>query len=139
MMTISWEDYNHLMKLHAIPTAPPTHSSHHASTSGSGIALLASLPDSWIIDSRASAHMSGAQSLLAYPNYHNLPLFLLGLVVHVLLWDMVRPIQPPHSSYLKFFMFPIFLGTSYLSVPSPKHYFSPSHSFLTISPFKLCG
>ena len=76
--------------------------------------------------------------LLASPNYCNLPLFVLRMVVHVLLWDMVRPIRPPHSSYLKSFMFPILLSTSYLSTSSPKHYFASSHSFFTIAPFRIC-
>ena len=77
--------------------------------------------------------------LLAYPNYRNLPLFLLHMFVHVLLWDMVRPIRPLCSSYLKSFKFPIFLSTSSLLAPSSKHYFSSSHSFLTIAPFKIYG
>ena len=39
MMTISREDYDCLMKLQGTPTTPPAHSSHHASTSDSSIAL----------------------------------------------------------------------------------------------------
>ena len=76
--------------------------------------------------------------LLAYPNYHNLPLFQLQMVMHVLVWEMVRPILPPHSNSVKSFIFLIFLSTSYLSTSSPEHYFALYHSFLTISPFKIC-
>ena len=64
MMTISRDDYDHLMKLQETPTTLPAHSSHHASTSGSRMALLAYSCDSWIIDLGASVHMSGTQSLL---------------------------------------------------------------------------
>ena len=66
MMTISREDYDHLMKLPVTPTAPLAHSSHHTSTSCSDTSLLASSTDSWIIDSGAFAHMSSTQSLLTH-------------------------------------------------------------------------
>ena len=77
--------------------------------------------------------------LLTYPNYHSLILFLLRMVVPVMLYDMGRPNLPCHSCYLKSFMFKIFLSTTYLSTPSPKHYFALSHSFLTIAPFMIWG
>ena len=64
MMTISLEDYDRLMKLQETPTTPLVHLSHHAPTSSSSTALFASFSISWIIDSGASAHMSGTQSLL---------------------------------------------------------------------------
>ena len=51
----------------------------------------------------------------------------------LLLWGM-----PSQSNNLKLFMFTISLSTSYLLAPSPKPYFSPSHSFLTIAPFMIC-
>ena len=76
--------------------------------------------------------------LLTYPNDPNFLLLLLRMVIPVLLWDMTRPIRPPHSCYLKSFMFPISLSTSYLSTPSPNHYFAPSHFFLTFAPFRIC-
>ena len=127
------------MKLQETPAALPAHSSHHASTSGLGTTLLASSSNSWVID---SWHFPICQIhnpyLLANPNYHKLLLFLLQMVVSLLLGDMARPIRPPHSSYLKSFMFLISLSTSYQSAPSPKHYFAPSHSLLTIAPFKIC-
>ena len=63
-MIVSREDCDHLMKLQETPKALLADSSHHASTSGSSAALLASLSDSWIIDSGAFAPMSGGQSLI---------------------------------------------------------------------------
>ena len=62
-MTISQEDSDRLLKHQETPISLQAHESHHASTSGLSIALLASTYDSWIIDSHASAHMSSTQSL----------------------------------------------------------------------------
>ena len=121
-MTISWEDYDRLMKVLQLTRRIM----HQPLTLGS----------------LTQGHLPICQVhnpyLLAYPNYHNLHLFLLRMVMFVLLWNTVRPIRPPHSSYLKSFMFPISLSTSYLSTQSPKHYFAPSHSFLTSALFRIC-
>ena len=131
MMIISREDYDHLMKLQVTPTTPPPLAQ-----------VLPYLPVRPTLGSLTWGHLPICKVhnpyLLVYPNYHNLPLFLLRMVMSVLLWVMARPIGPPHSSYIKSFMFTIFLSTFYLLAPSPKHYFGPSHSFLTIAPFMIC-
>ena len=62
-MIISRSEYDRLMKSQA--TVGSTPSSHLASASNPGTALLASSPASWIIDSGASAHMSGTPSLFS--------------------------------------------------------------------------
>ena len=60
------------------------------------------------------------------------------MVIHVLLWDMARSIQPHHPIYLKSFMFSMSLSTYYLWAPSQRPYFALSHYFLTITPFMTC-
>ena len=54
---MSLKDYGFLMKLEETHITPSTHSSHHASTFGLGIALLASLCGSLIIDLGVFSHM----------------------------------------------------------------------------------
>ena len=67
-LLISRAEYDRLMTTHTPAGGSPSGgslTSHLASTSTSGTALLASPPGPWIIDSGASAHMSGTPSLLS--------------------------------------------------------------------------
>ncbi|XP_078447656.1 uncharacterized protein LOC144716399 [Wolffia australiana] len=68
VLTISREEYDRLLAIRAPTDTSSTtgsHTSHIASASTSGTALLASPSGSWIIDSGASAHMSSTPSLLS--------------------------------------------------------------------------
>ncbi|XP_078445042.1 uncharacterized protein LOC144714219 [Wolffia australiana] len=68
LLTISREELAHMLATRAPTDTSSTsgsHTSHLASTSTSGTALLASSSGPWIIDSGASAHMSGTSSLLS--------------------------------------------------------------------------
>ena len=67
-LLISRAEYDRLMTTHTPAGGSPSGgslTSHLASTLTSGTALLASPPGPWIIDSGASAHMSGTPSLLS--------------------------------------------------------------------------
>ncbi|XP_078429368.1 uncharacterized protein LOC144701428 [Wolffia australiana] len=68
LLTISREEFARMLAPRASTDTSSTsgsHTSHLASTSTSGTALLASSLGPWIIDSGASAHMSGTSSLLS--------------------------------------------------------------------------
>ena len=138
-MIISREVYDHLMKLQVMPAAPPAHSSHHAFTSSSSTTLLASSSDYWIIDSGASAHLSSTQSLLTRFSKLSQPSFVCIADGHACSVVGHGEANPTTSLSLSQVLYaPNSPSSSYLSTPSPKHYFASSHSFFTIAPFRIC-
>ena len=127
------------MKLQKTPIAP-AHSLHHASTSGSSTALLASSSVCWIIDSRASAHMSSTQPLLTRLSKLSQPSSI--SIVDGCACSVVGHGEANLASSLQLsrvLCVPYFFVNLLSIIAITISLFAPSHYFLTIASFRICG
>ncbi|XP_078439258.1 uncharacterized protein LOC144709554 [Wolffia australiana] len=102
LLTISREELARMLATRAPTDTSSTsgsRTSHLASTSTSGTALLASSSGPWIIDSGASTHMSGKHFRSSYSRRDSIPCTKPFDLVHCDVWGPSRVSSPSHFRY----------------------------------------